>query len=670
MPSIISTNSALRSVLFRCTVWLLSVSSACAGILTTQEQAIADRLKSSARPFIEIDPILTKVARQRAADMANRGYFDHVDPDGHGPNWHVRAAGYQLPEYWGTDAKTNYVESIAAGQTSADEAWSGWMDSAGHRKHLMAESDFYKSETSVGVGYYESPGSEYGSYWVVISAPPQPAAALTVTAPAEGAQISAAQVTVSGKTNSSLTSRVLVRVENAAGAGAFVPAVGTSSWSGTAAGLLPGANVIRIRSVSLTGSIVSEITRNVTYFVPTPLTVTVSGGGSVTAGFAGVSTRGVGLPYTVTAVPSAKSLFDGWSGSSNSKAATVSFTMAPAYALTANFIPNPFLTRRGGYSGLLSGGATGALSVSVSPAGVFTGRVTLNGASFPIAGRLSNRGTALLTLWNGARLWLALDVNGKSGISGSLSGAVTARVRASATYRSTAAYPKAGRYTVTLPAPQGANASLPQGNGYAMVTIAATGAARITGALADGQPISASGNVTNDHQLSVYLPLYAGRGHLSGSVAIRSSEVSDLDGQIHWSKPTLPTRIHPAAVEADLPVVGSRYIQPQAGQPVFRVTPSAQNSALTLTDGNLPAPIVQRVTLDQSNRLTASRQPLASLSATIDPVTGLFSGTFTHPVTKVRSAFRGVIFQKQNAGFGYFLGANASGTAVLAPAAK
>ncbi|RYD69628.1 MAG: CAP domain-containing protein, partial [Verrucomicrobiaceae bacterium] len=132
--------------------------------LTSQEQALASSLTGSSgqnRPFLRLDPTLTQVARSRAADMARRGYFAHVNPDGKGPNQLIREAGYPLPEWWGTDRQTNYVESIAAGRSSASATWSDFMNSAAHKKHLLAESDFYQEQTSFGIGHVSVPGSKY-----------------------------------------------------------------------------------------------------------------------------------------------------------------------------------------------------------------------------------------------------------------------------------------------------------------------------------------------------------------------------------------------------------------------------------------------------------------------------------------------------------------------------
>jgi hypothetical protein len=118
------------------------------------------------------DARLHLVARAKAEDLARRGYFSHVDPDGYGPNRAVQLTGYGLPGFWGTSNSANFIESIAAGYTSAQAAFDGWMNSPGHRRHVLAEESFYAEQTRYGVGYASVPGSPYTRYYVFISAPP------------------------------------------------------------------------------------------------------------------------------------------------------------------------------------------------------------------------------------------------------------------------------------------------------------------------------------------------------------------------------------------------------------------------------------------------------------------------------------------------------------------
>lgn len=144
--------------------------------LNTQEQAIAQLAMSDnnqGRPTMACDPILSQVARERAMDMAQRAYFGHTNPDGHGPNYLVRQAGYGLPTWYSNAQDGNNIESIAAGYTTADSVWSAWLASSGHRTHVLAESSFWQSQTQYGIGYYYDPSSPYTHYWVFLSAPPE-----------------------------------------------------------------------------------------------------------------------------------------------------------------------------------------------------------------------------------------------------------------------------------------------------------------------------------------------------------------------------------------------------------------------------------------------------------------------------------------------------------------
>lgn len=115
---------------------------------------------------------LARVARQRAYDMGTRNYFDHVNPDGLGPNYLVTRAGYRLPGFYSKRRSGNNIESIAAGSETPAEAWDNWMGSASHRAHLLGLTDFYAGQTEYGVGHAYVPGSRYKHYWVVIIAEP------------------------------------------------------------------------------------------------------------------------------------------------------------------------------------------------------------------------------------------------------------------------------------------------------------------------------------------------------------------------------------------------------------------------------------------------------------------------------------------------------------------
>ena len=110
-------------------------------VLSAQESLIAGHLVNDPgqqRPALQLDPILSRIARERAEDMAARNYFSHVNPDGWAANALVLDAGYILPSAWGTELTNNYLESIAAGHSDAADTWADWMGSTPHRTHLLA----------------------------------------------------------------------------------------------------------------------------------------------------------------------------------------------------------------------------------------------------------------------------------------------------------------------------------------------------------------------------------------------------------------------------------------------------------------------------------------------------------------------------------------------------
>src|SRR4051812_17752181 len=75
-------------------------SGAVDSIFSLRERQLGDLLThdhGQTRTKLVWNPILARVARERAWDMARRNYFSHVNPDGLGANTLVERAGYVLP---------------------------------------------------------------------------------------------------------------------------------------------------------------------------------------------------------------------------------------------------------------------------------------------------------------------------------------------------------------------------------------------------------------------------------------------------------------------------------------------------------------------------------------------------------------------------------------------
>jgi uncharacterized protein YkwD len=105
---------------------------------------------------VEVDPELMKMAEAQARAMAARDKLDHnVIRDFTG---RLRESGY--------DSKIA-AENIGAGYHTLAEAFSGWRDSAPHRKNMLLNG-----ATRMGIAAVYAPNSKYKVFWALILAAP------------------------------------------------------------------------------------------------------------------------------------------------------------------------------------------------------------------------------------------------------------------------------------------------------------------------------------------------------------------------------------------------------------------------------------------------------------------------------------------------------------------
>lgn len=120
------------------------------------------------------DDTLARVAAEKVRRQAHEGWAWHVDPQGYGPNYYVRKAGYRLPDYYSKADDANNIESIAHwGDGTVPNVWAAWMASAGHKQHVLGLLSFYAAQTHVGCAYYYLATSDKKHYWAIISCPPE-----------------------------------------------------------------------------------------------------------------------------------------------------------------------------------------------------------------------------------------------------------------------------------------------------------------------------------------------------------------------------------------------------------------------------------------------------------------------------------------------------------------
>lgn len=120
----------------------------------TQETQVADLVNqqraAQGLPALKFNAELSKVAEAKAADMRDKGYFDHNSPTYGSP--------FDMMKQFGITYRAA-GENIAKGYKTPAAVMDGWMNSPGHRANIL-NSNF----TEIGVGYVTD-GNGTG-YWV------------------------------------------------------------------------------------------------------------------------------------------------------------------------------------------------------------------------------------------------------------------------------------------------------------------------------------------------------------------------------------------------------------------------------------------------------------------------------------------------------------------------
>ena len=130
-----------------------------------------------AGPAIRYNDTLAMVAEQKAEDMAANDYFSKVDKKGYGINYYINKAGFRLDTaYLKHKNADDFEVMIAGGWQSGEDAIGALVtdkesSSGENRKFLLAQTDFSRSLTEIGIGFvHGTKDTKYRYYTVVIMA--------------------------------------------------------------------------------------------------------------------------------------------------------------------------------------------------------------------------------------------------------------------------------------------------------------------------------------------------------------------------------------------------------------------------------------------------------------------------------------------------------------------
>ena len=210
--------------------------------------------------------------------------------------------------------------------------------------------------------------------------------------------------------------------------------------------------------------------------------------------------------------------------------------------------------------------------------------------------------------------------------------------------------------------------SIPQGNGYAQVSISKSGGATWTGKAADGSTLTFGTVLAEDDSIPLHVMLHGNTGSLQGVAKINFSTGDLTDHAEHvldWCKIPQPLvskdRSYNAGFITTLEMKGSRYT-PNDLHGFLGL--SGSSAAMRLTFVQSPTGTFEQpfTLMDPNGVIVPSNNK--SLSLKMDPKTGIFTGSYKEGNPALTVNYAGILLNHQASnekkGLGHFLKAESS----------
>lgn len=331
----------------------------------------------------------------------------------------------------------------------------------------------------------------------------------------------------------------------------------------------------------------------------------------------------------------------------------------------------------------LNGNTAGRIDLTTTSKGSYTLKVIQRAKSYTTTGFLttSPATTPMLTTTLMGGIQVSLTLNGSDQLTGSLSlgGDMTGiagwrRIYDKVFYP---ASPEMGYYTVSIrrSADDIGEPTVPQGSGFASVTIGEDGSTKLVGQGPDGSPLTSAGFLGPNGEIFVHVQLHAKLGSVFGLLTQTNDSDGNyagnsLSGSLFLTKPATTGRTYPAALSlVELETEGKYLATAATGNVVLGLPSSDEPSTLDFTDGGIEAAainpdLVNTVTFSTLLK-TAVPAPGGAMNPgrttlTISPASGSVTGTFMlmDGTLKRSVKFQGMIIRRADGSTtanGYFL---------------
>ncbi len=227
----------------------------------------------------------------------------------------------------------------------------------------------------------------------------------------------------------------------------------------------------------------------------------------------------------------------------------------------------------------------------------------------------------------------------------------------------------AGYYTAAF-TPQTDSPYIPQGDGFATLTIGQDGSSRVIGKMPDGTAVTCAAFVGGPAEVFVHVPLFQKRGSLFGSLPLSMNNgTPSLSGSLTYSKPVTRGRLYPEFISYAPFTVTGGYLAPTAksgqilGLPLASTPASLFFTRAGIEDSATVPDLISSIFYTAPKAtlpIPGSLDNPGRVTLRIHPGSGQITGTFTLQDGKVKRIvkYQGLIVrragQPQILGSGYF----------------
>jgi hypothetical protein len=208
--------------------------------------------------------------------------------------------------------------------------------------------------------------------------------------------------------------------------------------------------------------------------------------------------------------------------------------------------------------------------------------------------------------------------------------------------------PSLGRFNLSI-AP-GNGSTSPSGYGYLSLSVTDTGAVTVAGKTADGFSFTLSPALGAAGQVPVFIPLYDGAGSFSALEVIDMTTGTIASTSASWNRPaSFKDKQFASGFSVAPAVQGERYVAPAVNNRVLGLIAASPNAGAEWIGDDVPVAMTQALEVSKTNAVVA-KGGNSAFKAAITSATGIVSGSFTLPASKVATPWSALIVGNQAVG--------------------